>query len=311
METRKLGQSDLELSVAGLGCNNFGWFLDKERSLDVITAALDAGINFFDTANNYGMPAGESERILGEALAHCRKSVIITTKVGDQVDAEGKERGGAPAYVRQAVEQSLRNLKTDYIDLYQLHYPDPEVPIADTLGAMGELVQAGKVRFIGCANHSATQLSEALDASRQLGVPAFVSCQNEYSLIAREIETELVPLLRERGVGFLPYFPLANGLLTGKYRGADAASGRLETVKNIPFFDKFLTEERFAKVDKLAGIAESEGLSMVELALGWLKAQSHVTSIIAGATSPDQVRSNARASNGSLSAQALATLDSL
>ena len=162
MEKRNLGKSDLKVSMAGLGCNNFGWFVDREKSLEVISAALDAGINFFDTANNYGFPAGESERILGSALAGQRDSAIIATKVGDKVDDSGTNQGAAPAYVRKMLEQSLINLRTDYVDLYQLHYPDPEVPIAETLSAFDALIKEGKVRYVGCANHSAAQLAEAL-----------------------------------------------------------------------------------------------------------------------------------------------------
>ena len=307
MEKRNLGKSDLQVSVAGLGCNNFGWFLNKEQSLEVIAAALDAGINFFDTANNYGFPAGESERILGEAFRGRRDSVIIATKVGDQV-AEG-EQGAAPAYVRQALEQSLTNLGTDHIDLYQLHYPDPKVPIADTLGAFDQLIQEGKVRYVGCANHDATQLAEALDAAGATNRAAFVSCQSEYSLLAREIEHDLAPLMTHNGVGFLPFFPLANGLLTGKYLGGDDGAGRLETLRQIPFFEKFLTAERFEKVERLSDVSRRSGIPMVRLALGWLAAKPFVSSVIAGATKAEQVRANAEACMAVLPQDVLAELD--
>lgn len=311
MDTRKLGNSDLDVSVAGLGCNNFGWFLDKEKSLEVIAAALDSGINFFDTANNYGFPAGESERILGEALAARRQSVIIATKVGDAVDDSGTNQGAAPAYVRKALEQSLVNLRTDYVDLYQLHYPDPAVPIEETLGVFQDLVQEGKVRYVGCANHSASQVREALAVSRAKDLPAFVSCQSEYSLLAREVEEELVPLMLSENIGFFPYFPLANGLLTGKYLDGDMSAGRLEALKEIPFFEKFLTPERFASVEKVAEISRQSGVGMVDLALGWLASRQHVSSVIAGATKPEQVRSNAAACGNQLPSDLLTALDAI
>ena len=311
MQTRNLGKSDLKVSVAGLGCNNFGWFLDKEKSLEVIGAALDAGINFFDTANNYGFPPGESERILGEAVRGRRDGVIIATKVGDRVGDSDENQGAAPAYVRQALEESLANLGTDYVDLYQLHYPDPKVPIAETLGAFDELIQEGKVRYVGCANHSAAQLAEALEAAGTRHRAAFVSCQSEYSLLAREVENELAPLMVKNDVGFLPYFPLANGLLTGKYLGGDDSAGRLETLKQIPFFEKFLTPERFEKVGRLAEISDKSGIPMVKLALGWLAAQPFVSSVIAGATKAEQVRANAEACMTILPQDLLSELDQL
>lgn len=311
MEKRKLGKSDLKVSVAGLGCNNFGWFVDREKSLEVISAALDAGINFFDTANNYGFPAGESERILGDALAGQRDSAIIATKVGDKVDDSGTNQGAAPAYVRKMLEQSLTNLRTDYVDLYQLHYPDPEVPIAETLSAFDALIQEGKVRYVGCANHSAAQLAEALEAAGVSHSAAFISCQSEYSLLAREVEKDLAPMLLQNDVGFLPYFPLANGILTGKYLDGDESAGRLETLKQIPFFEKFLTQERFEKVSRLSEISKRSGIPMTQLALGWLAAQPFVSSLIAGATKPAQVRANAEACMTLLPAEVISELDQL
>jgi aryl-alcohol dehydrogenase-like predicted oxidoreductase len=311
MEMRKLGRSDMDVTVLGLGCNNFGWFIDKQKSQAVIATALDEGVNFFDTANNYGMPAGESERILGETLGSCRQSVLIASKFGDQVGESAEDRGAAPDYIRMAVERSLKNLGTDYIDLYQLHYPDPGVPIEETLRVLEELVNTGKVRRIGCANHSASQTAQALDASAQLGAPEFVSCQSEYSLVAREIEADFVPLLIARKIGFLPYFPLANGLLTGKYRGQSTTFGRLQTVKNFAFFERFLTKERFDKVEALARLAEAGEITLLELALSWLRQQPHVTSVIAGATSPEQVKANARAISQIIPVEMRARIDDI
>jgi len=297
MEKRQLGQSDLWVSIAGLGCNNFGWFVDKTNSLAVLNAAYDGGINFFDTANNYGMPAGESERLIGEGFKGRRDKVIIATKVGDQVGADPADRGAAGHYIRQSIEQSLRNLQSDYVDLYQLHYPDADTPIDETLRTFDDLIKEGKVRYIGCANHSADEVAKSGHVAQKAGISTFVSCQVEYSLIAREAEQDLVPLLAREAMGLLPYFPLANGLLTGKYRGGRGEAGRLQTIETIPFFEQFLTEERFAKVERIAQIASETEYSMVDLALGWLAARNCVASIIAGATKPEQVTANIVACN--------------
>lgn len=299
MEKRRLGRSDLWVSIAGLGCNNFGWFVDRPNSLAVLDAAYDGGITFFDTANNYGMPAGESERLIGEAFRGRRDKVVIATKVGDQVSEDPADRGAAPAYIRRSIEQSLRNLRSDYVDLYQLHYPDPAAPVEETLRTFENLIQEGKVRAIGCANHGAAEIESAARVMAGGGA-GFVSCQVEYSLVAREAERDVVPVLEQRDMALLPYFPLANGLLTGKYLMDRGQSGRLQMIEGIPFFDRFLTNERFAKIDRIAQIAERTGFSMVELALGWLAARKPVASVIAGATKPSQVASNIAACSARL-----------
>lgn len=284
MEKRKIGS--LEVSLAGVGCNNFGWRIDADGTAAVVSAAIESGINLFDTADIYG--GGQSEEYLGRALKGRRDKVLIATKFGMKM-ADGKE-GAQPAYIRQAVEDSLRRLETDHIDLYQIHRPDDSTPIADTLGALDELVKAGKVREIGCSNFSAEQLREA--AQIRSGA-RFVSVQNNYSLLHREPEAEVVPECQRLGMAFLPYFPLANGLLTGKYRKGQPfpKSSRGED----GFGPKVFTDENLALADDLRRIAESRGHTLLELAMAWLASKSVVASVIAGAKTPEQVKANASA----------------
>ena len=296
--------------MVGLGCNNFGWRLDEARSAEVIAAALDAGISFFDTADLYG--GTESERFLGRALAPVRERVVIATKFGWQLDA--RRKGASPAYVRRAADASLRRLRTDRIDLYQLHRPDPTVPIEETLGALEELVRAGKVREIGCSNFSAEQLRAAEDAvapSSRARAARFASVQNEYSLLQRAPEVEVLPECERLGLAFLPYFPLASGLLTGKYRlGAPPPEGtRLTTAAGGRA--SVLGERSLGRVEALARFAESRGRTLLELAVSWLLSRRPVASVIAGATSPAQVRANAAAAGWRLDAAELAAVDVL
>jgi len=283
VEKRKIGS--LEVSLAGLGCNNFGWRIDADGTAAVVTAAIEAGINFFDTADIYG--GGQSEEFLGRALKGRRDKVLIATKFGMKM-ADGKE-GGKPAYIRQAAEDSLRRLGTDHIDLYQIHTPDSSTPIADTLGALNELVKAGKVREIGCSNFSAEQLREAA----QVKGARFVSVQNNYSLLNREPEAEVLPECQRQGIAFLPYFPLANGLLTGKYRKGQPfpKSSRAED----GFGPKVFTDENLALVEQLVSFAESRGHTLLELSMAWLAAKKVIASIIAGAKTPEQAKANASA----------------
>jgi aryl-alcohol dehydrogenase-like predicted oxidoreductase len=303
METRRIGS--LTVSVVGLGCNNFGWRLDEAASAEVIHAALDAGINFFDTADIYGKT--QSEQFVGRALRLRRHQVVIATKFGMAVD--DKRRGARPEYVRQAIEDSLRRLGTDRIDLYQIHQPDPTVPIADTLGALDGLVKAGKVREIGCSNFSADQLREAQAAVRP-GAAQFVSVQNEYSLLHREPEREVIPVCEKLGIAFIPYFPLASGLLTGKYRRGQAPPQGTRLAPGGRFQDT-LNEKNLAIVESLITLAESRGHTLLELALSWLAMQPTVASVIAGATSPQQVRANAAAAGWRLSQAELAAVDKI
>ena len=288
---RKTLLGELEVSVIGLGCNNLGRGLDAEQSAILVRKALDVGIDFFDTARLYG--SGHSEGYLGTALGRDRDRVMIATKFGKiprVPEAAGADRSG----IRNSIETSLSELGTDHIDLYQLHFPDAETPIEETLSALAELVEEGKVREIGCCNFDARQLREALTVSDANGWPRFVSNQVEYSMVHRQPETNgLVALCLEERVGLLPYYPLASGLLTGKTRRDRPPQGRLQMER----YRKFLTEENFDLVERLRPFAETRGLSMAQVALGWLLAQAAVPSVTPGATRPDQISSNVAAAN--------------
>ena len=287
MRTRGLGSSDLEVTVVGLGCNNFGGRIDEPASRAVIDAALDAGVTFFDTADVYGNRGG-SEEIIGRALAGRRDQVVLATKFGSDLGTGDEARGGR-AYIRRAVEASLRRLRTDRIDLYQYHRPDGVTPLAETLEALHELVQEGTVRAIGSSNFTAAMVEEAAEIARERGLTPFVSEQSEYSWLRREAEQELLPTCVRLGVGFIPYFPLASGLLTGKYaRGQPAA-------EDTRLSGRELDEADLETVERLRAFGERHGASLLEVAIGGLAAVGGVASVIAGATKPEQVRANAAA----------------
>ena len=303
MDTRRIGT--LEVSVVGLGCNNFGPRLDAAGTADVVHAALDAGITFFDTADVYG--AGRSEEFLAAALGRRRDAVVLASKFGIELGPGLK--GGKPAYVKRACEASLGRLRTDRIDLYQLHRPDSETPIADTLGALDDLVRAGKVRQIGCSFFTAEQLREAAQAA---GTGArFVSVQNEYSLLVREPERAVLAECGKQDLAFLPYYPLASGLLTGKYRRGRPAPGGTRLATNPGWNERFLTDPNAARAEALAAFAESRGHTLLELAFSWLLRHEVVASVIAGAMSPEQVRANAAAARWTLTAEDLARVDEI
>lgn len=305
MPIRQIGS--LDVPVVGLGCNNFGQRADEPSSVRTIEAALDAGINFFDTADIYA--GTRSEEIVGKALRAHRSEVVIATKFGMEV-APGK-MGAAPAYVRSAIAHSLRRLGTDYVDLYQLHRPDPSVPIADTLGALGELVSEGKVREIGCSNFSAEQLREAHAAVADGGA-SFASVQNEYSLLHREPELGVLEECDRLGIAFIPYFPLKMGLLSGKYRPGEAppAGTRLAGMPEDRLGD-ILTEQNLSVVSRLTEWAQAHDHTVLELAIAWLAAKPAVVSVIAGATKPEQARANAAAAQWVLSDEEVAEVDAL
>lgn len=307
MEKRKIGS--LEVSVVGVGCNNFGMRSDEAHSEEVVKAALDEDINFFDTADMYAN--GRSEELLGRFLVgggH-RADVIIATKFGN--DMPGQGRGARPEYVRQAFDASLKRLGTDYIDLYQLHLPDPDVPIEETLGALDELVKAGKVREIGCSNFSADQIRESqVAAGRRAGSARFVSVQNEYSLLHREPEEGVLAECERQGIAFLPFFPLMSGLLTGKFRRGQPIPADTRVAK-YERYRKLLTDENLDKVEMLIEFAESRGHSILELAFSWLLAHRVVASVIAGASSGAQLRANAASANWQLTAGELHEIDAL
>jgi len=291
---RQLGESGLTVSTAGLGCNAFGARIDADQTSAVVSAALDAGVTLFDTADIYGSRAGESEELLGKALGDRREDVVLATKFGmDMRGANGPDWGvrGSRRYIRKAVEASLRRLGTDWIDLYQMHEPDPATPIEETLAALDELVSEGKVRYVGSSNFAGWQVLDADWTARSSGLERFVSAQNKYSLYDRSAEAELVPACEQVGVGILPFFPLEYGLLTGKYRrGAAAPEGsRLESQSQR------LEGADFDRIEALQHYAEKRGLSMLQVAIGGLAAQAAVASVIAGATKPEQVRANVEA----------------
>ncbi len=288
MRTRSLGAEGPEVSVVGLGTNNFGGRIDYEQSKAVVDEAIEQGITLFDTADIYSQ--GTSEEFIGRALEGRRDAVFVATKFGKPMDANPSESRGSREYIRWAVEESLRRLRTDVIDVYQMHEPDPSTPIEETLGALDELVREGKVRFIGSSNYSPAQVEEADTIARDRGLTRFVAAQNEYSFVKREAEDELLPLCDRLGIGVLPYFPLASGLLTGKHApGQTPTEGRLAG-REIP-------AERWAQVEALQRYADERSVSLLDVAVGGLLAMPAITSVIAGATKPEQVRANVRAGN--------------
>jgi aryl-alcohol dehydrogenase-like predicted oxidoreductase len=307
MRYRPMGNSGFVVSVAGLGCNNFGRRLDLDATRGVVNAAIDAGITLLDTAESYG--GGRSEEMLGEVLTGRRDQVVLATKFGSQgVDmgygAAAGAKGGR-SYIMRAVEQSLRRLRTDHIDLYQIHTPDPATPIEETLTALGDLVAQGKVRYLGHSNFPGWQIAEAAGVARELGATGFVSAQNHWSLLERAAEAEVVPAARHFGLGVLPYFPLANGLLTGKVRrGVPPPAG-----SRLAGRPDYITDQKLDAVEALIGWAQQHGVTVLEVAIGGLAAQPGCASVIAGATSPEQVKANAEAASWTPTADELADLD--
>jgi len=310
MEIRNLGQSGLRVSTIGLGCNNFGGRIDLEATRAVIHKAIDLGITLFDTADVYGERGG-SETLMGQVLGDRRKSIVLASKFGMPMDDTGEKQGGARRYIMNAVEDSLRRLRTDWIDLYQIHAFDPRTPIEETLRTLDDLVRQGKVRYIGCSNFPAWRMTEADWTARANGLNKFVSNQDEYSLVFRSPEAGLMPAARAAGMGMLPYFPLASGLLTGKYRrNAPMPPGtRLAATQRLA--DRYLTERNWAIAEKLGDFVEAHGKTMLELAFSWLLAQSPVTSVIAGATKPEQLEQNVKAGAWKLTAEELAEIDKI
>jgi aryl-alcohol dehydrogenase-like predicted oxidoreductase len=308
METRRLGS--FEVSLVGLGCNNFGMRIDADQSRDVVHAALDAGINLFDTSDSYG--GTRSEQFLGRALAGRRDDVIIATKFASPVDDDPSHRGASARWIVEEVENSLRRLGTDRIDLYQQHYPDKDVPLEETLEALDGLVRAGKVLEIGNSNFDADQLRQADGISAKQGRSRFVSAQNELSLLRRRAADDLLPACAELGLAFLPYFPLGSGLLTGKYRRGEAPpEGTRMQAWGSGFSERQLTDRNFDRVDALTAWAEARGHSILDLAFAWLLAHDPVASVIAGATRPEQVKANVEAARWKLSADDLVDIGRL
>jgi aryl-alcohol dehydrogenase-like predicted oxidoreductase len=307
MERRNVGKSGLQVSLVGLGCNNFG-VLDIEASRKVVHRALDLGVTLFDTADVYGNRGGSEEQ-LGAILGSRRKDIVLATKFGMPMD--DAKKGASRRYIVEALEASLRRLKTDWIDLYQLHQPDPRTPLEETLAALDDLIHAGKARYIGCSNLPAWQVAHAHWTARERRLTPFVSAQVEYSLLVRDIERELVPALDAYGMGLLPYFPLASGLLTGKYKqgGEMPAGTRLTLMKRLA--DRYMTPANWQIVGKLDEFCAARGRTMLELAFGWLAARPQLSSVIAGATRPEQVEQNVKAVEWKPSADEIAEIDRL
>lgn len=303
METRKLGS--LSVSVVGVGCNHIGVTVDEAGAAAIVEAALDLGVTHFDMADEYGM--GRAEELIGKAVRGRRDRVTIATKFGIPFQGDPRQAGGSARWVAAAVENSLRRLGTDYIDLYQLHIPDPNTPIEETLTALDKLVRAGKVREIGCSNFTNPLLDEAAEAATRAGVRMFASVQNELNVLRQRALEDALPACERHGLGFLPYYPLASGMLTGKYRrGQPPAPGtRLADSPYLVGTDvvpRMLTDKRFDRIEALDAFARERGHTLLELAFGWLLALPAMTSVIAGATRPEQVRANAAAATWRLTA---------
>jgi aryl-alcohol dehydrogenase-like predicted oxidoreductase len=308
LEIRNLGTSGLRVSAIGLGCNNFGGRIDLEATRKVIHQALDLGITLFDTADTYGERGG-SETCMGQILGDNRKQIVLATKFGMPMDDVGVKVGGSRRYIMSEVEDSLRRLRTDWIDLYQIHQPDPRTPIEETLRALDDLIRQGKVRYVGCSNFPAWQVAEAHFTAKANGLNGFVSCQDEYSLVFRKPGPELIPAMCQYGLGLLPFFPLASGLLTGKYRRNVALPAGTRLANTQRLADRYLTDRNWVIAEQLGDFAESRGHTMLELAFSWLLSQKPVASVIAGATKPEQLEQNVKAGGWVLNTEELAEVD--
>lgn len=310
MEIRNLGRSGLRVSAVGLGCNNFGQRTDLETSRKVIHKAIDLGITLFDTADIYaGM--GGSETVLGEVLGDRRKDIVLATKYCKPMSNDGSKQGASRRYIMSAVEASLKRLKTDYIDLYQQHDYDALTPIEETLRTLDDLVRQGKVRYIGNSNFPAWRIAEAEMAARQMGVAAFVSCQDEYSLVVRDIEKDLLPAAQHFNLGLLPFFPLANGLLTGKYKPGAEPPADSRFTKAPALRDRSATPRNQAIVENLDAFVKTRGHTLLELAFSWLAARPQVSSVIAGATRVEQIEQNVKAAEWKLTADEMKEIDGI
>jgi aryl-alcohol dehydrogenase-like predicted oxidoreductase len=310
MEIRNLGRSGMRVSTIGLGCNNFGWRLDLQGTRAVIHKALDLGITLFDTADVYG-DMGGSETLMGQVLGTRRRDIVLATKFRQPMNAEGTLAGASRRYIMTAVEASLRRLRTDWIDLYQLHFPDPLTPMEETLRALDDLVRQGKILYIGCSNLPAWEVADAHWIARTQHLDGFISCQDEYSLVVRDAERQLIPAAKRYGLGLLPYFPLASGLLTGKYRRGQPMPGEARLTATERLADRYLTDRNRKVAEELAAFAERRGHTLLELAFSWLLTREPVASVIAGATRPEQLEENVKAGGWKLSAEDLAEVDRL
>jgi aryl-alcohol dehydrogenase-like predicted oxidoreductase len=313
MEYRNLGNSGLKVSVLGLGANNFGWWIDEHRSMAVINYALELGINFIDTADWYDN--GRSEEYIGSTLKGRRTGILIATKFAQPMGEGPNDRGGSRWYIKRAVEASLKRLNTDYIDLYQMHHPDPMTPIEETLRALDDLVKAGNVRYVGCSNFNGWQLSEAFWTSRVNHLNSFVTVQPRYNLFERQIEQELVPCCKAHGIGVIPWGPLAGGFLTGKYlRGEQPpppVAGASPAKAFTELYSAVITDANWERLGKLDAFAKARGHKVSELAIAWLLSHPWVSSVIAGATRPEQLDVNLAGANWKLTAEEVAQVEQI
>jgi aryl-alcohol dehydrogenase-like predicted oxidoreductase len=310
MEYKNLGRSGLQVSAVGIGCNNFGMRIDAEQTKAVVAKALELGINLFDTADVYG-GRGKSEEFLGAALKGHRRNVVIATKFTSPMGEGPLWSGGSRRYIFEAVDDSLRRLGTDYIDLYQVHFPDAKTPIEETMRALDDVVRAGKVRYIGCSNFSGWQVVESQWVAREGHLSPFVSAQNQYNLLDRRVERELMPACAKYGLGILPYFPLASGFLSGKYKHGEAPPDGTRLAAWGPRGQAMLSDQNFDVLGRLEAFAAARGHAMIDLAIGWLGSHETVPCVIAGATKPEQVEQNARAAEWKLTAEEMAEVDAI
>ena len=310
MEYKNLGNSGLRVSVVGLGCNNFGRRCDQAATTAVVDKALDSGVTLFDTADVYG-PGGLSEEFLGVALKGKRREAIIATKFMGPMGEGTLWSGASRRYIFDAIDASLKRLGTDYVDLYQIHFPDVNTPIAETMRALDDVVRSGRARYVGCSNFSSWQVVEAQWVARSGHLSEFVSAQNQYNLLDRRIERELVPAATAYGLGVLPYFPLASGFLTGKYKQGETPPEGTRLAAGGGMAERVLNEGNFETLQKLESFAESAGHTMLELAVGWLASQPHVSSVISGATKPEQVEQNVAAAEWKLNAEEMAKVNEI
>jgi aryl-alcohol dehydrogenase-like predicted oxidoreductase len=309
MKKRHIGRTGLRVSSVGLGGNNFGWKIDQEASNAVVGKALDLGVTFVDTADRYGTNGGDSEIVLGKALGQRRKDIVLLTKFG--VDLTDYSRNSSRSYVMTAVEGSLRRLNTDWIDVYMIHWPDPATPMEETLRALDDLVRSGKVRYIACSNLDPWRIADANWIGKHFNLETFICAQDQYSLLSRDAEKSLIPALEHYGMGLSPYYPLASGLLTGKYSGgASPAEGRLKE-NFLRLGNQFLNEKNLKIVDALEAFCKARGHTLLELAVSWLLSKSVVSSVICGATKPEQVEQNIKAAEWALNAEDLAEIDKI
>ncbi len=309
MQQRNLGKSGLKVSLVGLGCNNFGGDrIDLEATRQVVHKAFDLGITMIDTADVYGN-CGDSETYLGKILGDQRKDIVLVSKGGLPMDSAGTMKGASRRYIMSAIDASLKRLKTDWIDLYYIHRPDPQTPIEETLRTLDDLVRAGKVRYTGCSTYAPWQVVDAQWTARHHNLNHFITCQDQYSLLARGIERELIPVMQDYGLGLIPHTPLAAGLLTGKYRRNAPLPDGARMTREKRQAERWISDANWSIVEKLTAFAEARGHNLLELAMSWLAAQPVVSSIIAGATSPAQLESNSRAAEWKLSAEDLAEID--